>query len=68
MAHAPSIELELPDAATGNDLIKTLVHQLPELEGKEAQLKIAVGEEYVDNTTVLETNREIAVFPPVSGG
>ncbi len=40
----------------------------PEMESLVPNLLVAVGNEYADDETTLDASKEIACFPPVSGG
>ena len=53
-----------------NDLKKNILKKYPDLKKHIDQdvLRIAVNHEYVVENISLNTNDEIAIFPPVSGG
>lgn len=50
-----------------SDLLETLKNKYPELQ-KLRSLLIAVNSDYAEEETVLSSQDEIAVIPPVSGG
>lgn len=68
LAGAPTLELELPEAATAADLRTFLGEQVPALQPLLASLLIAVGNDYAAPTTPVAGRTDLAVFPPVSGG
>ena len=53
-----------------NDLKKYIVKKYPDLKKHIEQdvLRIAVNQEYIVENISLNSNDEIAIFPPVSGG
>lgn len=63
-----SIDVELKDNATGDDLLQYLETSYPEISDHRKYLKLSMNGEYIDPGTTIEQNAEIAVFPPVSGG
>lgn len=64
-------QLELPvqlsDSATVADLKQFLISQFPDFQ-KLTSLRVAVNTEYADDSTLLHSNDEIVLIPPVSGG
>jgi molybdopterin synthase sulfur carrier subunit len=66
MGHATQT-LELPDTATIHDLKAILYEQHPRFQGL-PHLFIAVNTEYATDDTPLNSDDEIALIPPVSGG
>lgn len=58
---------EIEDAGTADDLMKDLINSYPKLKDLNS-IAIAVNGEYAQSTTVLKTEDEIALIPPVSGG
>ncbi|NBB19440.1 molybdopterin synthase sulfur carrier subunit [Runella sp. CRIBMP] len=64
-------QLELPvqlsDSATVADLKQFLIAQFPDFQ-KLTSLRVAVNTEYADDSTLLHSNDEIVLIPPVSGG
>jgi len=61
------VTLQLPDDATVADLKTHLINHYPDFR-KLASLRVAVNTEYADDTQPLQTNDEIVLIPPVSGG
>jgi molybdopterin converting factor small subunit len=55
------------DGSTSQDLKKTLEQQFPLLKQLPSYL-VAVNSEYVNDTVDINSNDEIAIIPPVSGG
>ncbi len=53
-----------------NELKKYIIKKYPDLKKYIDQevLRIAVNQEYIDENIPLNSDDEIAVFPPVSGG
>ena len=53
-----------------NELKEKLIEIYPDLKKHIDQkvLRLAVNKEYVIENVILNTNDEIAIFPPVSGG
>ena len=62
------VQLELPDKATGNDLLEHLLNSFPEMSGQKSYLKISVNNVYHELGNAIPSDAEVAVFPPVSGG
>lgn len=60
-------QLELPTAATVADLKTYLTNQFPDFQ-KLTSLRIAVNEDYAEDSTILQERDEIVLIPPVSGG
>lgn len=55
------------DGSTSQDLKKSLEEQFPRLQQLPSYL-VAVNNEYVIDPVVINSNAEIAIIPPVSGG
>ena len=53
-----------------NDLKKFIVSKYPEMKKhiEDDMLRIAVNQDYIVENISLNSNDEIAIFPPVSGG
>ena len=63
------VQVELAsETPTVADLKQALAKQLPDLEPLVAHLHVAIGTDYADDATVLDSSQSIACFPPVSGG
>jgi len=61
------LPLELPEGLPVKDLKAQLSQRFPEFE-KLASLRIAVNSEYVDDDYELQSEDEVVLIPPVSGG
>ncbi|TAK26794.1 MAG: MoaD/ThiS family protein [Chloroflexota bacterium] len=61
-------EVELHDAATLDDCLKSLIQKFPELEQMVKISRFAVGGVSVLRTNVLSENDVITMIPPISGG
>ena len=68
VAGADSVSVEVPASAHVAALRAALVLKFPEMESLVPNLLVAVGNEYADDQTSLDASKEIACFPPVSGG
>jgi molybdopterin converting factor subunit 1 len=62
------VSLEIEKHATISDLKKILASSYPQLSSQKFQAIYAVNHKVADDSTILYTNDEVAVFPPVSGG
>lgn len=63
---SPSMELQ-PTVATVGELLDHLKAEYPQMN-KLTSLLVAVNNEYADLDSTLNSNDEIALIPPVSGG
>jgi molybdopterin converting factor subunit 1 len=63
-----SILIKLPAGSLVSDLIIDLVTQYPGLKSIQNNLVVAVNYEYQDHNHVLQSDDEVALIPPVSGG
>jgi len=63
-----SIELSMHSPATLADATTNLIQKFPELKRFGRSLLFAVNQEYAEPELELNSNDELAVFPPVSGG
>lgn len=68
MIGSGSIELELAEGATGEDLLQNLETSYPKIRDHRKYLKLSMNGEYINTGTAIQQGAEIAVFPPVSGG
>lgn len=68
MVGSGSIELELAEGATGEEVLRILETAYPKIKDHRQYLKLSMNGEYIDPETAIEQDAEIAVFPPVSGG
>lgn len=62
------IEMEVPPAATVEDVWRALVQAHPALAPRRAHLAASVNRRYASFDTPLAEGDEIAFIPPVSGG
>ncbi|MDX2303574.1 MAG: molybdopterin converting factor subunit 1 [Microscillaceae bacterium] len=67
MAGSSTLEIELEESATIKDFKQTLFTVLPDL-ARLRTLMVAVNTDYGEDDTILRSDDEIAVIPPVSGG
>ncbi len=65
---SPSIEIELPEAATAQNLLDAVRQLKPELADRLSHVRVANGEEFCSPASVLDSKQDIALIPPVSGG
>lgn len=68
LAGAEEISLDLADGARVSDLRKSLAAKCPALSSLLDHCAIAVDNEFVHENTQLQSESEIALLPPVSGG
>jgi molybdopterin synthase sulfur carrier subunit len=61
------LQMELPKGTTVSDFKKDLGEKYPELIELDS-MAIAVNSEYARDADVLQSDDEIALIPPVSGG
>lgn len=61
-------ELELPDGATVRAVIEEYARRIPGLKDSLASIALAVNQQYAGPDVVLQSNDEVALLPPVSGG
>jgi molybdopterin converting factor subunit 1 len=61
------LPIEVAEATTVAELKQQLTQTYPEFQ-KLASLRLAVNAEYADDSTILHSNDEIVLIPPVSGG
>lgn len=67
MAGSSTLEIELEESATIKDFKQKLFTVLPDL-ARLRTLMVAVNTDYGEDDTILRSDDEIAVIPPVSGG
>jgi molybdopterin synthase catalytic subunit len=63
-----SLEIELPQGSSVQDLEDLLVRSYPRLARIRSAMLAAVNREYATLEQVIPENAEVAFFPPVSGG
>ena len=67
-AGTKSIELEIPLQMSVAEFKILLIEKFPALAGLLNHTLISINHEYVFDDTMIPSNAEIALFPPVSGG
>jgi molybdopterin converting factor subunit 1 len=67
-AGSDELTVELPDHAAIADLRAAIIASQPQLQQIVSHSLWAVGTEYVDDSTLLTKDSDIALIPPVSGG
>jgi molybdopterin converting factor small subunit len=68
IAGSEIVELELPEQARVSDLRTAIQERFPKMSSLAASLLIAVGNDYANDTDVIDGKTPVACFPPVSGG
>jgi molybdopterin converting factor subunit 1 len=68
LAGRSSDTLDLDDGATVGDLLRHCAKQIPRVKDALPSLAVAVNQQYAQERTILKTNDEVALLPPVSGG
>jgi molybdopterin converting factor subunit 1 len=63
-----SLEMDIPDNMTIQQLKERLVSEYPNLEQSLHAVLITINREYAFDENIVPPNAEIALFPPVSGG
>jgi molybdopterin converting factor subunit 1 len=67
-AGTDTVRLELPEGANVAQALAVLRHQYPVLEPYLANVRLSLQMEFVEAETILHTEDELALIPPVSGG
>ncbi len=67
-AQANEIDVSIPPAGTGEDVLAALVQVVPRVDAVRGSLRLAVNREYVPWSEVIQEGDEVAIIPPVSGG
>ncbi len=63
------IEMEVKEKMTGQELIQNLIELYPKVAEYKDNLLVAVDTEEIEICSEIgEVKKEIAIFPPVSGG
>lgn len=62
-----SLMFSIKESGSIKELKNALVERYPEFE-KLVSLKLAVGEDYQEDSYILKEGEEVVVIPPVSGG
>ena len=68
VAGSDTIEVELPENATGRDLVALLRQRGPAWQRLPSEPVITVNADYAPLSTTLRPGDEVAFIPPVSGG
>lgn len=63
-----TMEVDLKQGSKGEDVIALIEEMKPEIGDHKSYLKLSMNGEYINRTTEIVENTEVAVFPPVSGG
>lgn len=63
-----TLELDIPDTMTIQELKNKLATDLPTLKESLKSVLITINREYAFDEAVVPLNAEIGMFPPVSGG
>ncbi len=64
----PELVLELPKGTTVAEVRDRLLSEHPELEKWRNLTRYGVNLQFVDPDTILQTDDEVVLIPPVSGG
>jgi molybdopterin converting factor subunit 1 len=67
-AGARSMELDLPEGSTVQDLKAQLVREIPGFEQAMQSVLVSINREYASDEDLVPEGAEVALFPPVSGG
>jgi molybdopterin converting factor subunit 1 len=67
-ARTKSLELDIPDDMTIQELKDKLASDIPNLKESMKSVLISINREYAFDEAVVPPNAEIGMFPPVSGG
>ena len=67
-AGTKSVELEIEDATTVQDLRTRIAADFPGLGATLGSALISINREYAFAEAIVPQNAEVALFPPVSGG
>ena len=62
------VRAEVPDGATGADLLDRLAAEHPPIAEHRPVVRLAVNRQYTPADTVLAEGDEVALITPVSGG
>ncbi|QDV53228.1 MoaD/ThiS family protein [Gimesia fumaroli] len=68
LAESELISVSVEQETTVAELRLAIAKQFPQLQPLTSQLLIAVDNAYAGEDQILQTQQEIACFPPVSGG
>lgn len=64
------MNLSFPKSTTRNQILKTIIKEIPELEQISNSILLSLNEEYLDQDCQinLKSGDELAIIPPISGG
>ncbi len=68
IAGADSVELDIPEGGTTENMLDALTRAHPGIGRWRPFLRVAVNREYTAGAAPVSAGDEIAVIPPVSGG
>ena len=68
VVHAAKLHVELPAAATLQELLDSLYGTYPGLQAWDAHLLLAVGLDYAGRSQTLVDGDAVSIMPPVQGG
>ena len=63
-----ALSIALPESCDVADLLERLYADYPSLAEWDAQLLVAVDQDYATRGTELSDGQEVAIMPPVQGG
>jgi len=64
----PADAIDLPEGASVRDVLARYQSQIPRLKESLPSLALAVNQQYAGPDTILKSDDEVALLPPVSGG
>jgi len=67
-AKTKSIELDIPEGMTVQELKKRIIHEIPDLRDSMDSVVLSVNREFAFDQNPVPDGAEVALFPPVSGG
>jgi molybdopterin converting factor subunit 1 len=67
-AGTKSLEIEIPVSTTVQELKDQIAHDYPNLKQSMESVVISINREFAFDESIVPTNAEVAMFPPVSGG
>jgi molybdopterin synthase catalytic subunit len=67
-AGTKSLEIEIPESTTVQELKDQIARDYPNLKQSMELVVISINREFAFDESIVPTNAEVAMFPPVSGG